>query len=115
MHTHDRVGVWLQDKVCVIILAEGGGGGNKCMTVWGSREQGCVGLAVHEGVFVCVCAQVREQVGISTKHLLYFRLRQPAEVKSFFLWKWGRKAFGGLLFALGKKKKEKQHHPVSGC
>ena len=62
-----------------------------------------------------MCARVREQVGISTKHLLYFRLRQPAEVKSFFLWKWGRKAFGGLLFTLGEKKKEKQHHPVSGC
>ena len=55
MHTHDRVRVWLQDKVCVIILMEGGGGGNKCVTVWGSCEQGCVGLAVHEGVFVCVC------------------------------------------------------------
>ena len=54
MHTHDRVRVWLQDKVCVIILMEGGGGGNKCVTVWGSCEQGCVGLAVHEGVFVCV-------------------------------------------------------------
>lgn len=36
-----------------------------------SHEQGCVGLAVCEGVFVCVCARETEQVGISTKYLLY--------------------------------------------
>ena len=58
MHTHDRVGVWLQDKVCVVILAEGGGGWDKRVTVWGSYEQGCVGLAVRKGVCVCVCVSV---------------------------------------------------------
>lgn len=31
-----------------------------CDKVWGTYEQECMGLTIHEGVFVCVCAQVRE-------------------------------------------------------
>lgn len=44
-------------------------------------------------------------MGVSTKYLLYFRLRQQAKVTSFRPLRWGKKALGAC-FCFGKKEKD---------
>ena len=62
---------------------------------------------------MCLCP--RDRTGGNFHQIpVVFRLRQPAEVKSFFPWKWGRKVLGAFI-CFEKKKRKKQHHPVSGC